>query len=36
LAWDDREFGIDWKIKDPILSEKDKKYAPFSLFISPF
>lgn len=36
LAWNDREFGIEWKISDPILSEKDKKYLPFSLFVSPF
>lgn len=36
LAWDDREFGIKWKISDPVLSEKDKKYQPFSLFVSPF
>ncbi len=36
LAWDDREFGIKWKVSDPVLSEKDKKYQPFSLFISPF
>lgn len=36
LAWDDREFGINWMIKDPILSAKDKEYQPFSLFVSPF
>ena len=36
LAWNDREFGIEWKVSDPILSEKDKKYHPFSLFVSPF
>ena len=24
LMWNDSEFGIDWAIKDPILSEKDK------------
>ena len=36
LAWDDRELGIKWQVNDPILSEKDTKYKPFSLFISPF
>jgi dTDP-4-dehydrorhamnose 3,5-epimerase len=36
LAWNDREFAIDWAIKNPILSEKDKKYQAFSLFVSPF
>jgi dTDP-4-dehydrorhamnose 3,5-epimerase-like enzyme len=34
--WNDSEFLIDWAIKDPILSEKDKNHQPFSLFISPF
>jgi len=24
LRWDDRDINIDWGIKDPILSEKDK------------
>jgi dTDP-4-dehydrorhamnose 3,5-epimerase len=36
LMWNDSEFGIDWAIKDPVLSEKDKNHQPFSLFISPF
>ncbi len=36
LAWDDRELNIKWQVNDPILSEKDTKYKPFSLFISPF
>jgi dTDP-4-dehydrorhamnose 3,5-epimerase len=36
LAWDDREFGITWRVENPVLSEKDKKYQPFSLFVSPF
>jgi len=36
LAWDDREFAIDWAVSAPILSEKDKKYQAFSLFVSPF
>jgi dTDP-4-dehydrorhamnose 3,5-epimerase len=36
LAWDDREFSINWAVKEPILSEKDKKYQAFSLFVSPF
>ncbi len=36
IAWDDKELGIQWQVKDPILSEKDTKYKAFSLFISPF
>lgn len=36
LAWNDREFGINWQIENPILSEKDQLYAPFSTFVSLF
>ena len=36
LAWNDRAFAIEWGIEDPILSEKDRNYAPFSVFQSPF
>jgi dTDP-4-dehydrorhamnose 3,5-epimerase len=25
ILWDDPEIGIEWPIKDPIVSEKDKK-----------
>ena len=36
IAWDDPDLNIDWKIKAPILAEKDKK-APFLRNItSPF
>ena len=24
IAWNDEEIGIDWPIKDPILSERDR------------
>ena len=27
LAWDDKDVNINWPIKKPILSEKDKKLA---------
>lgn len=36
VPWNDRELGIRWKVEEPLLSEKDTKYQPFSLFISPF
>lgn len=29
LLWNDPELGIAWPCKDPILSEKDLKGAPF-------
>ncbi len=36
LLWNDPSFNIDWQIKDPLLSDKDKKGRSFSNFISPF
>ncbi|AJE04193.1 dTDP-4-dehydrorhamnose 3,5-epimerase [Geobacter pickeringii] len=29
VRWDDPAFGIDWPLPDPIMSEKDRGYAPF-------
>jgi len=28
IIWNDPEIGIEWPIKEPILSEKDKKWPP--------
>ena len=25
IKWNDKDIGIDWKIKSPILSQKDKE-----------
>lgn len=29
IKWDDPEIGIDWEVKNPIVSEKDKKNSHF-------
>jgi dTDP-4-dehydrorhamnose 3,5-epimerase len=36
LLYNDRELNIKWMVDQPLLSEKDKKFQAFSLFISPF
>ena len=30
VLWNDKDLNIDWKIKKPILSEKDSKNIPFN------
>lgn len=36
LLWNDPQIGIEWPLTDPILSDKDKLFIPFSEFKSPF
>jgi dTDP-4-dehydrorhamnose 3,5-epimerase len=36
LMWNDPAIGIDWKLENPILSDKDKDYLPLEKFRSPF
>ena len=36
LRWDDELININWGVKDPIVSEKDKKASSFKNFDSPF
>lgn len=36
ILWNDKNLGIDWQIKNPIISEKDKIAKPFLNFTSPF
>jgi dTDP-4-dehydrorhamnose 3,5-epimerase len=36
IKWDDANINIDWRLKDPLLSEKDKLGIPFTEFISQF
>lgn len=33
IIWNDKEINIDWKIENPILSEKDKKNITLKEFI---
>ena len=36
ILWDDKTLNIDWQIKTPIISEKDKIAENFANFASPF
>lgn len=36
ILWNDPKIGINWKIKNPVLSEKDKRAINFINFESPF
>jgi dTDP-4-dehydrorhamnose 3,5-epimerase len=36
ILWNDKELNVDWKVKSPILSEKDKISQSFNTFVSPF
>ncbi|HPF66557.1 MAG: dTDP-4-dehydrorhamnose 3,5-epimerase [Flavobacteriales bacterium] len=32
LLWNDPALGIDWEVRDPVLSEKDRQGVPLSRF----
>ena len=34
ILWN--SFGFDWKVKDPILSDRDRSFVQFGNFESPF
>ncbi|MEO6883743.1 MAG: dTDP-4-dehydrorhamnose 3,5-epimerase [Bacteroidia bacterium] len=36
ILWDDSDLKIDWKITEPLLSEKDKNAQPLKNFVSLF
>ena len=36
LLWNDATINIDWEIKNPIISEKDKNAQAFVDFVTPF
>ncbi len=36
ILWNDKDLAIDWKIKKPLLSEKDELATPFNDFKSKF
>lgn len=36
VLWNDKDLAIDWKVEQPILSEKDKLGTTFNLFNSSF
>jgi dTDP-4-dehydrorhamnose 3,5-epimerase len=36
LLWNDTTINIDWEIKNPIISEKDKNAQMFLDFVTPF
>ena len=36
IIWNDSTLKIDWQIKDPIISEKDKIAENFANFVTPF
>lgn len=36
ILWNDNDLNIDWRIDEPLLSDKDCQGQRFSEFISPF
>jgi dTDP-4-dehydrorhamnose 3,5-epimerase len=36
LLWSSPELAIDWKLADPILSDKDRLYPTLTDLVSPF
>lgn len=36
IRWDDPELAIDWNVKEPVLSDKDKALPFLAEINSPF
>lgn len=36
LMWNDKDLSIDWKVNNPLISDKDKVYPKFHNFVTPF
>ena len=36
ILWNDPDLNIDWKVENPLLSEKDLQGMLFKDFVSPF
>lgn len=36
LLWNDKDLAIDWKVIDPLISDKDAKGEEFSSFVTEF
>lgn len=36
ILWNDATLNIDWKVENPLISEKDKEGEAFVTFVTPF
>jgi dTDP-4-dehydrorhamnose 3,5-epimerase len=36
IRWNDKDIAIDWRVKAPVLSDKDQVSPMFKDFVSPF
>jgi dTDP-4-dehydrorhamnose 3,5-epimerase len=36
IRWDDPDLGIDWGVKDPVMSDRDGQLQSLDGFVSPF
>jgi dTDP-4-dehydrorhamnose 3,5-epimerase len=36
IAWNSPEFGIEWPVREPVLSERDRRHPTFSEYAGPW